>query len=95
VGSEDGDPRDSPGASPKAVAGVNKHIYYPSSEVHNIRNHDDTINMGKLIEEETNKVQKDKMIRETGMISQKKTYILQMNPILIIITLLYRNQRVQ
>ncbi|CAB5180466.1 unnamed protein product [Rhizophagus irregularis] len=45
----------------------NKHIYYPSSAFCNIRNHDDTINMGKLIEEETNKDRKDEMIRETGI----------------------------
>ncbi|GET62641.1 hypothetical protein GLOIN_2v1644898 [Rhizophagus irregularis DAOM 181602=DAOM 197198] len=45
----------------------NKHIYYPSSALCNIRNHDDTINMGKLIEEETNKDRKDEMIRETGI----------------------------
>jgi hypothetical protein len=30
-------------------------VYYPSSAVYNIRNHDDTVSMGKLIEEETNK----------------------------------------
>jgi hypothetical protein len=48
---------------------VNKHIYYPSSAVHNIRNHDNTICMGKLIEEETNKDRKDEMIRETGTVS--------------------------
>ncbi|UZO19837.1 uncharacterized protein OCT59_011108 [Rhizophagus irregularis] len=45
----------------------NKHIYYPSSAFCNIRNHDDTINMEKLIEEETNKDRKDEMIRETGI----------------------------
>ncbi|GES82418.1 hypothetical protein GLOIN_2v1644898 [Rhizophagus clarus] len=45
----------------------NKHIYYPSSAFCNIRNHDDTINMGKLIAEEMNKDQKDEMIRETGI----------------------------
>ena len=44
----------------------NKHIYYPSSTIHNIRNHEDTVNIGKLIEEETNKDRKDEMIRETG-----------------------------
>lgn len=44
----------------------NKHIYFPSSTVHNIRNHEDTVNTGKLIEEETNKDQKDEMIRESG-----------------------------
>lgn len=49
----------------------NKHIYYPSSAVYNIRNHDDTVSMGKLIEEETNKDRKDEMIRETGMIFLK------------------------
>lgn len=55
----------------------NKHIYYPSAAVHNIRNHDDAINMGKLIEKETNKDRKDGMIRETGINSffQKKLYI--------------------
>ena len=70
----------------------NKHIYYPSSTVNSIRNHDDTINMGKLIEEETNKDQKGDMIRETGTVffREKKLY-LQMNPVLIIIGLLYRN----
>jgi len=50
----------------------NKHIYYPSSAFCNIRNHDDTINMGKLIEEETNKDRKDEMIREIGMIFLRK-----------------------
>jgi hypothetical protein len=49
----------------------NKHIYYPSSAVYNIRNHDDTVSMGKLIEEETNKDRKYEMIRETGMIFLK------------------------
>lgn len=45
----------------------NHHIYYPSSNtVHDIRNHNDTINMAKSINEETNKTQKDKMIKETG-----------------------------
>jgi hypothetical protein len=53
----------------------NKHIYYPSSAVHNIRNHDDTIIMGKLIEEETNKDQKDEMIKETGTVFSKKKII--------------------
>ena len=43
------------------------HIYYPSSSVYNIRNHDDTVNMAKLINEETNKTQKVKMTRETGL----------------------------
>lgn len=51
---------------------VNKHIYYPSSTVYNIRSHDDTINMGKLIEEEANKDQKDEMIREAGTDFSKK-----------------------
>jgi hypothetical protein len=56
----------------------NKHIYYPSSNtVHNIRNHDDTINIAKLIEKETNKNQKDQMIKESGMIFYKKSYIYQ------------------
>ena len=45
----------------------NKHIYYPSSTVHSIRNHEDTVNIGKSIEEETRKDRKDEMIRETGM----------------------------
>jgi len=55
---------------------VNKHIYYPSSTVYNIRSHDDTINMEKLIEEETNKDRKDEMIRETGTVfSKKKLYV--------------------
>lgn len=44
----------------------NNHIYYPSSTIYNIRNHDDTINMAKLVEEETNKTQKDRMTKETG-----------------------------
>lgn len=70
---------------------VNKHIYYPSYTVYNIRNHDDTINIGKLIEEETNKNRKDEMIRETGTVFSKKNYMLQIDPVLIIFTLLYRN----
>ncbi|GET57180.1 transposase domain-containing protein [Rhizophagus irregularis DAOM 181602=DAOM 197198] len=45
----------------------NKHIYYPSSAFCNIKNHDDTINMGKLIEKKTSKDRKDEMIRETGI----------------------------
>ncbi|POG67634.1 hypothetical protein GLOIN_2v1644898 [Rhizophagus irregularis DAOM 181602=DAOM 197198] len=45
----------------------NKHIYYPSSAFCNIKNHDETINMGKLIEKKTNKDRKDEMIRETGI----------------------------
>jgi hypothetical protein len=49
----------------------NKHIYYSSSAVYNIRNHDDTISMGKLIEEETNKDRKYEMIREIDMIFLK------------------------
>ena len=54
----------------------NNHIYYPSSTVyHNIRNHDDTINIAKLIEEETNKTQKDRMTKETGFFL-KKLYLL-------------------
>jgi hypothetical protein len=45
----------------------NHHIYYPSSNtVYDIRNHNDTINMAKLINKEANKTQKDKMIKETG-----------------------------
>ena len=51
-------------------------IYYPSSAIHNIRNHDDTINIGKLIEEEINKDQKNEIIKETGMVfSKKNNYI--------------------
>jgi hypothetical protein len=44
----------------------NHHVYYPSSTVYNIWNHDDTINIAKLINEETNKIQKDRMTKETG-----------------------------
>jgi hypothetical protein len=45
----------------------NHHIYYPSSDtVYNIRNHDDTVNMAKLIDSETIKIQKNNMIKETG-----------------------------
>jgi hypothetical protein len=45
----------------------NHHIYYLSSNmVYDIRNHNDTINMAKLIDEEANKTQKNKMIKETG-----------------------------
>jgi hypothetical protein len=45
----------------------NHHIYYPSSNtVHDIRNYNNTINMAKLIDEEANKTQKNKMIKETG-----------------------------
>jgi hypothetical protein len=52
---------------------LNKHIYFPSSSTtHNIRNHDDTVYMGKLIEEEMDKGRKDEMIRETGMVFLKK-----------------------
>jgi len=54
----------------------NKHIYYPSSTIHNIRNHNDTVNIAKLIEEETNKDQKNEMIREAGMIFLKKKIII-------------------
>jgi hypothetical protein len=49
----------------------NKHVYYPLSDVYNIRNHDDVINRGKLIEEETNQNRKDEMIRETGTVLLK------------------------
>ncbi|GES84280.1 transposase domain-containing protein [Rhizophagus clarus] len=46
---------------------LNYHIYYPSSDiVYNIRNHDDTVNMAKLIDNETIKIQKNNMIKETG-----------------------------
>ena len=44
----------------------NHHVYYSSSTVYNIRNHDDTINMAKLINEETNKIQQNEIIKETG-----------------------------
>lgn len=58
----------------------NKHIYYPSSNtVYNIRNHDDTVNMAKLIEGETDKNQKEKMIKETGMIFFLRKVILSIN----------------
>ena len=56
----------------------NHHIYYPSSAVHNIRNHDDTVDMAKLIEEETNKPQKDRLTKETGSLI-KKFCICQLN----------------
>ena len=42
------------------------HIYYPSSAIHNIRNHDDTVNMAKLIHEEINVSRKKTLIKETG-----------------------------
>lgn len=56
----------------------NNHIYYPSSAIHNIRNHDDTVNMARLINEETNKTQKDKMTKETGFFFffKKNCYLL-------------------
>lgn len=53
----------------------NKHIYYPSSVVYNIRNHDDTVSIGKLIEEEMDKDRKDEIIKETGIIFLKKLYL--------------------
>ncbi|GBB83768.1 hypothetical protein RclHR1_10440001 [Rhizophagus clarus] len=50
---------------------LNYHIYYPSSDiVYNIRNHDDTVNMAKLIDNETIKIQKNNMIKETGRIKE-------------------------
>ena len=50
----------------------NHHIYYPSSAIHNIRNHDDTVNMAKLIHEETNVTRKKTLIKETGRFFFKK-----------------------
>ena len=56
----------------------NNHIYYPLSSVHNIQNHDDTVNMAKLINEETNKTQKDKMTKETGFFFRKNCICIEL-----------------
>ena len=57
----------------------NHHIYYPSSTVYNIRSHDDTIDMAKLIEEETNETRKGEMTKETGYFFFKSFFPINYN----------------
>jgi hypothetical protein len=57
----------------------NHHIYYPSSAIHNIRNHDDTVNMAKLIHEEINVSRKKTLIKETGRFFFFKKKLLPIN----------------